>query len=83
MIAPRDERALRQLDALLPTSVCEYVAILFDWESWWALELDTTPSCDIRLVGLWPTICPETAYTPKRGETVCSGNTAPGGSCFS
>lgn len=41
---------LRQLDAVLPTRVRADVAIVFDWESWWALELDSKPSVDLRLI---------------------------------
>jgi beta-galactosidase len=41
---------LRRLDAVLPTRVCAEVAIVFDWESWWALELNSKPSVDLRLV---------------------------------
>ena len=41
---------LRKLDALLSTRVQANVAILFDWESWWALELDSKPSKDLRLL---------------------------------
>jgi beta-galactosidase len=39
---------LQRLDALLATRVQAEVAILFDWESWWALELDSKPSMDIK-----------------------------------
>lgn len=41
---------LRQLDAVLPTRVRADVAIVWDWESWWALELDSKPSRDIHLL---------------------------------
>ena len=41
---------LRRLDAVLPTRVQADVAILFDWESWWALELDSKPSQAVRLL---------------------------------
>jgi beta-galactosidase len=41
---------LRGLDALLPTRVQADVGILFDWESWWALELDSKPSQDLRML---------------------------------
>jgi beta-galactosidase len=40
---------LRRLDAVPATRVCADVAIVFDWESWWALELDSKPSVDVRL----------------------------------
>ncbi len=41
---------LRQLDPLLQTRVPADVAILLDWESWWALEQDAKPSRDVRLL---------------------------------
>lgn len=41
---------LKRLDAVLPTRVYAEVAIMFDWESWWALELDSKPSADLRLI---------------------------------
>ena len=41
---------LRLLDAVLPARVQASVAIVFDWESWWALELDSKPSTDLRLI---------------------------------
>jgi beta-galactosidase len=41
---------LRRLDRLRQTQVCADVAILFDWESWWALELDSKPSQDVQLI---------------------------------
>jgi beta-galactosidase len=41
---------LKRLDAVLPTRVYAEVAIVFDWESWWALELDSKPSADLRLI---------------------------------
>jgi beta-galactosidase len=41
---------LRGLDALLPTRVQADVGVLFDWESWWALELDSKPSRELRLL---------------------------------
>ena len=37
-------RELRGLDELLDSRVRPKVAIMLDWESWWALELDTHPS---------------------------------------
>jgi beta-galactosidase len=39
---------LKRLDALIPTRVKAEVAILFDWESWWALELDSKPSMAVK-----------------------------------
>jgi beta-galactosidase len=41
---------LKQLGDVLPARVPAKVAILFDWESWWALELDSKPSADVRLM---------------------------------
>jgi len=41
---------LPKLDAILSSEVRADVAILLDWESWWALELDGKPSNDLRLM---------------------------------
>jgi len=41
---------LPKLDALLASQVKAEVAILLDWESWWALELEGKPSNDLRLM---------------------------------
>lgn len=41
---------LPKLDAILSTQVQADVAILMDWENWWALELDSKPSSDLKLV---------------------------------
>jgi beta-galactosidase len=41
---------LRRLDPLRSTRVRAEAAIVFDWESWWALELDSKPSADLRLL---------------------------------
>ena len=41
---------LPKLDTLLSSEVKADVAILLDWESWWALELDGKPSNDLRLM---------------------------------
>jgi beta-galactosidase len=41
---------LGRLGDLLASQVRAEVAILFDWESWWALELDSKPSSEIRLL---------------------------------
>src|SRR3972149_4059780 len=38
------------LDALLASQVQSDVAILFDWENWWALEQEGKPSNDIKLL---------------------------------
>ncbi|HJZ45921.1 MAG TPA: beta-galactosidase [Roseiflexaceae bacterium] len=40
---------LARLAALRDTRVPAEVAILFDWHSWWALELECRPSSDIRM----------------------------------
>ncbi|HEX2996722.1 MAG TPA: beta-galactosidase, partial [Anaerolineales bacterium] len=40
---------LPKLDAVLSSRVQAEVAILFDWDSWWALELDSKPSNDLKL----------------------------------
>lgn len=39
---------LQRLSPLLETKVQAEVAIVFDWESWWALEIDSKPSMDVR-----------------------------------
>ncbi len=41
---------LGRLDALLASHVQSDVAILFDWENWWALEQEGKPSNDLRLL---------------------------------
>jgi beta-galactosidase len=41
---------LSKLDAVLSSRVEAQIAILFDWESWWALELDGKPSNDLKLI---------------------------------
>jgi beta-galactosidase len=41
---------LARLDHLLGARTEVEVAILLDWESWWALELDSKPSTDVRLL---------------------------------
>lgn len=41
---------LRRLEGAIAGRVCADVAILLDWESWWALELDSRPSQDVRLI---------------------------------
>ena len=40
---------LPKLDSLLASQVKADVAILMDWENWWALELDSKPSSDLKL----------------------------------
>ncbi len=42
--------ALAQLDDVLGTKVSAEVALVLDWESWWALELSSKPSHDLRLL---------------------------------
>ena len=39
---------LKHLDALLHSRVMADVAIMLDWENWWALELDSKPSMDLK-----------------------------------
>jgi beta-galactosidase len=58
---------LRKLDDLLSSQVQAEVAILMDWENWWALELSDKPSNDLRLL---PQLM--TYYAPlfKRNITV-------------
>jgi len=41
---------LPKLDPLLSSQVKAEVAILLDWENWWALELDGKPSNDLKLM---------------------------------
>lgn len=41
---------LTQLNSILASEVKAEVAILMDWNNWWALELDSKPSGDLRLV---------------------------------
>ena len=40
---------LKRLSPLLDSKVKADVAIMLDWESWWALEVDSKPSMDIKL----------------------------------
>ena len=39
---------LTRLDPVLKSGVKAEIAILFDWENWWALEMDAHPSGDIK-----------------------------------
>ncbi len=39
---------LERLEPLVGTTVSSDVAVLFDWDSWWASELDSHPSQDFR-----------------------------------
>jgi beta-galactosidase len=41
---------LSKLDSILASQVKAKVAIILDWENWWALELDGKPSNDLRLM---------------------------------
>lgn len=41
---------LSKLDALLGARGEAEVAILLDWENWWALEIDSKPSADVRMM---------------------------------
>jgi len=41
---------LPKLDAVLSSQVQVDVAIMMDWENWWALELDSKPSNDLKLI---------------------------------
>ena len=40
---------LGKLDALLGAENEAEVALLLDWENWWALELDSKPSADVKM----------------------------------
>ncbi len=41
---------LAGLDAILNSRTNAEVAIIFDWESWWALELDAKPSTSVKMM---------------------------------
>ena len=41
---------LKGLPELLNSKVKASTAILMDWNNWWALELESKPSCDLKLV---------------------------------
>jgi len=41
---------MKKLDSVLTSQVKAEVAILMDWNNWWALELDSKPSSDLKLV---------------------------------
>jgi beta-galactosidase len=43
---------LQQLDGVLEARTPVEVAIVLDWESWWALELDSKPSSEVRQLDL-------------------------------
>lgn len=42
---------LAKLDDILSSQVQAEVAILLDWDNWWALETDSKPSNDLKLMG--------------------------------
>jgi beta-galactosidase len=58
---------LHKLDAILSSQVQAEVAILIDWESWWAFELVGKPSNDLRLL---PRLIDHYAPLFKRNITV-------------
>jgi len=43
-------RELKRLDAVCGARVMAQAAIVIDWESWWALELPSKPSTELRLI---------------------------------
>lgn len=43
-------RELKRLDDVLETRVDARVAVVFDWANWWALELPSKPSADLRIM---------------------------------
>ena len=45
---------LKQLSALTATTNHAEVAIVFDWDNWWALELDSHPSADMNIMKFAP-----------------------------
>jgi beta-galactosidase len=45
-------RQLRELRGVRGARVQADTAVLFDWESWWALELDSRPSVDVRFLDM-------------------------------
>ncbi|GGV53457.1 beta-galactosidase [Streptomyces griseoflavus] len=45
-------RDLKALAEVRGTRVVSDVALLFDWNAWWALEMDATPSQDLRYLDL-------------------------------
>jgi beta-galactosidase len=58
---------LPKLNAILSSQVDAQAAIVVDWESWWALELDSKPSNDLRLM---PQVMSYYAPLFKRNVTV-------------
>jgi beta-galactosidase len=65
---------LRRLDAVRDTRVEAEVAIVLDWESWWALELPSRPSADVRLLDRVAA-----CYEPFFRANVTADFVAPGG----
>jgi beta-galactosidase len=65
---------LRRLDVVRDTRVDAEVAIVLDWESWWALELPSKPSADVRLLERV-----EACYEPFHRANVTTDFVAPGG----
>ena len=41
---------LKKLDSILNSQLAANVAILMDWNNWWALEFDSKPSSDLKLI---------------------------------
>ena len=41
---------LPNLTGLLDSQVETQVAILMDWNNWWALEIESKPSCDLKMI---------------------------------
>lgn len=58
---------LPRLNALLGSRVRAEAAILFDWENWWALELDDRPSAAVRML---PQLAAFYAGLFRRGQTI-------------
>jgi beta-galactosidase len=65
---------LGRLDAVRDTRVRAEVAIVLDWESWWALELPSKPSADVRLMDRV-----EACYAPFHRSSVTTDFVAPAG----
>jgi beta-galactosidase len=63
---------LRRLDAVRDARVPASVAIVLDWESWWALELPSKPSADVRLLDQVAAY-----YEPLHRANVTAGFAAP------
>jgi beta-galactosidase len=43
-------RVLDRIEEVVGSTASNRVALLFDWEAWWATELDSHPSTDVRYV---------------------------------